>query len=1345
MRNIKHRKILSFLLTFLMVTQGLSVALAAGSAGTDMLQVYNYVYDEQLPDGSYAQPYYTDMNGNRVPGPKAGGVTAADDTLPTSYDARTLGIITTPKYQAGAGSCWAFSTISCMETSMIKQGYTSLADTDYSEAYMTWFGQRQRTPDTTDPTYGDGRNADTPFLTGGNWQNASATIMRGSGVQLEANAPWIETRDSDVMMQMAQPESDRYLSYGRIWKTQMTTDIAVAKQLLIECGSLYTNYYDDTGITNLGYNKANCCYYQNAKTSTNHAVTIVGWDDNFPASNFNSGLRPTSNGAWLIKGSWSTRYGDGGYYWLSYEDPSNTEYTAITAVPADIYDNIYQYDGAFCNSTLNTNASSAAMANLFYAKGNQLVTHVAAFNPNYGTTVRAQVYTGSTDYTVTNNDPTGNMTLRASKTVYDVGYGYVTIPLTTPVQIQEGQAFSVVITLTDTSGESIRIPVEGSNPSSYTSNTVLHGGNVGESFFKSGSRWYDPNNWNGNDYNNVPVKAMTRNLQTPTLTLNSLPAKTTYMVGETLDTTGLSLTYSDELGNTSTVTTGFTCTPTTLNTIGTQTVTATYNGVTTTFNVTVQPYDKALSVATLPDKTVYKVGQTLDTTGLSLTYRNEYNTSSTVTTGYTCTPTTLSTIGTQTVTVTYSGVTTSFNVTVELYEKALDAASLPAKTTYLVGETLDTTGLSLIYSDEYGNMSTVTGGFICTPTVLDTIGTQTVTVTYNGLTTTFDVTVQPYDETLSTATLPDKTVYKVGETLDTTGLSLIYTDAYNMSSTVMEGFTCTPTVLDTIGTQTVTVTYSGVTTTFDVTVQPYDQTLSATTLPDKTVYKVGETLDTTGLVLSYSDIYGVTSTVTAGFTCAPTTLDTIGTQTVTVTYNGVTTTFDVTVQPYDETLSAATLPDKTVYKVGETLDTTGLVLSYSDIFGVTTTVTEGFTCAPTTLDTIGTQTVTVTYNGLTTAFDVTVEPYPTALAVSALPVKTEYVVGETLDTTGLALTYSDIYGVTSTVTTGFTCTPTTLDTVGTQTVTVTYNDLSTVFEVTVSPAPPQEGLLTVHDAAGYTGDTVQVTVSADVNPGVVAMRMYVDYDNTALELTGVQNGTIFEDTNFTRCNDYAIRPFTLIWEHALSTENHTGTGTLATLTFRILDTAAAGDTAVTLILDNESIFNVDMTEIPFNVQNGTVHISASPEPAITVLTAKSGTSTVIDTDKGFIYGLRFDMTPDDLDDYLAVQGGSYRVISGAYLGTGSVVEVLDTQGSVVATYSVVIFGDVDGDGVATSDDIRAIKGHMNGADVLPPDSSYLLAADVDGDGSVDLMDSLAIKSILNGSATIDQATRRLSN
>ena len=76
----------------------------------------------------------------------------------------------------------------------------------------------------------------------------------------------------------------------------------------------------------------------------------------------------------------------------------------------------------------------------------------------------------------------------------------------------------------------------------------------------------------------------------------------------------------------------------------------------------------------------------------------------------------------------------------------------------------------------------------------------------------------------------------------------------------------------------------------------------------------------------------------------------------------------------------------------------------------------------------------------------------TDLSLTTVPTKMAYTVGETVDPTGLSLTATYTDGTTGTITSGFICTPETLITVGTQTITVTYAGFTVTFDVEVSPA-----------------------------------------------------------------------------------------------------------------------------------------------------------------------------------------------------------------------------------------------------------------------------------------------------
>ena len=207
---------------------------------------------------------------------------------------------------------------------------------------------------------------------------------------------------------------------------------------------------------------------------------------------------------------------------------------------------------------------------------------------------------------------------------------------------------------------------------------------------------------------------------------------------------------------------------------GTTVITATtVNGLTSNCTINVKKEEvTSLTIATKPTKTNYYVGDTLNTAGLSLKVTYNNGTVKTISSGFTCTPTALSTAGAQTVTVNYGGKTATFTVNVQdVTLSGIAIASNPSKVNYFVGDTLDTTGLKLTATYNNGITQTITSGFTCTPTALSTAGAQTVTVNYGGKTATFTVSVElpvlpfvtltfdPTDGVLDLADTPEKTVY----------------------------------------------------------------------------------------------------------------------------------------------------------------------------------------------------------------------------------------------------------------------------------------------------------------------------------------------------------------------------------------------------------------------------------------------------------------------------------------------------------------------------------------------------------------------------------------------------------
>jgi hypothetical protein len=219
--------------------------------------------------------------------------------------------------------------------------------------------------------------------------------------------------------------------------------------------------------------------------------------------------------------------------------------------------------------------------------------------------------------------------------------------------------------------------------------------------------------------------------------------------------------------------------------------------------------------------------------------------------------------------------------------------------------------------------------------------------------------------------------------------------------------------------------------------------------------------------------------------------------------------------------------------------------------------------------------------------DVAAEPTLTLLSA---PDKTAYLVGDTLDTAGLTLLYTDENGDAYEVTEGYVCDPVTLETAGTQTVTVTYQGLTATFDVTVG----QVGTFLVTDAAARPGETVDVAVRISRNPGIVSAWLELSYDPAVLSLEDVRNGNIFSDSDCTPGNDLTQIPFRTLFLDALSTENYTQDGDLVVFTFRVRTDAPAGATAVTLTFNDESTCSVDLENAPFRVQNGTLTVQRLP-------------------------------------------------------------------------------------------------------------------------------------------------------
>ena len=151
------------------------------------------------------------------------------------------------------------------------------------------------------------------------------------------------------------------------------------------------------------------------------------------------------------------------------------------------------------------------------------------------------------------------------------------------------------------------------------------------------------------------------------------------------------------------------------------------------------------------------------------------------------------------------------------------------------------------------------------------------------------------------------------------------------------------------------------------------------------------------------------------------------------------------------------------------------------------------------------------------------------------------------------------------------------------------------------PVSAASGKLTANDVSGKVGDKVTVTVHLD-NPGIIATRISVSYDDAVLRLNGAENGAIFDGQHALFGKDTNENPYILLWEDSLRTSNITTSGTLCTLQFTVLKNANGGSTVVRFTVDAGSTFdtnlqNVHVSDGSCTIRTGSASSSGSAKPA----------------------------------------------------------------------------------------------------------------------------------------------------
>jgi C1A family cysteine protease len=432
------------------------------------------------------------------------GSTAGDrsTSYPATYDLRTLGRVSPVKDQGYFGTCWAFATYGSLESTLMPVTPTP----DFSEKNLVNLAGFVY-------TYDDG---------GTMWMSI-AYLTRWNGPVNESTDPY----PTGAWTTSGTYPPVKHVQNVVFFPTRTSrTDNDNIKGALTRWGAVYSSFYWGNGF----YNDTHTSYYQPASAADpinggGHAVTIVGWDDNYAATNFTT--TAYGPGAWIVKNSWGTGWGSDGYFYVSYYDKyfgsaidhKTYETAAVLGENTSNYDTVYSYDKlGEVNDYFGATVKTGSFANVFTANSSEIIKAVGFYTTDVNVPYTISIYKNPTTGPVG-----GTPAATFSGTLNYMGYNTVEIPSGQQVPVTTGDRFSVVVQVTNPTNN-YYIPIE-ENLNGYTSGIVSQSG---QGYTLESGGWTDLKTRINNSH--VCVKAYTSST-TPTSTVGVFRNGTVYLAG----------------------------------------------------------------------------------------------------------------------------------------------------------------------------------------------------------------------------------------------------------------------------------------------------------------------------------------------------------------------------------------------------------------------------------------------------------------------------------------------------------------------------------------------------------------------------------------------------------------------------------------------------------------------------------------------------------------------------------------------------------------------------------------------------------------------------------------------
>ncbi len=132
-------------------------------------------------------------------------------------------------------------------------------------------------------------------------------------------------------------------------------------------------------------------------------------------------------------------------------------------------------------------------------------------------------------------------------------------------------------------------------------------------------------------------------------------------------------------------------------------------------------------------------------------------------------------------------------------------------------------------------------------------------------------------------------------------------------------------------------------------------------------------------------------------------------------------------------------------------------------------------------------------------------------------------------------------------------------------------------------------VIKVSNGIARTGDTVDIDISLNGNPGIASMLLEISYDRSSMTLKSVEDGGILGDA--LHSDNLALNPYVLTWANDTVTENIVSNGIIATLTFEISEDAPIGEYPLCVSYEEGSgVFDVNLEPVYFDREAGNISV-----------------------------------------------------------------------------------------------------------------------------------------------------------